>query len=109
MTCHAVATSTQPDHFGAGSQRASNADGGVLDDDGSLDLDAQRAGSVQIEIGLRLAAIDMHGAAIDMRRKVLAKPEMVEVALDPLDRARRGDRLGHRRRQAPDEGYRAAD
>ena len=59
----------QADHGRARRHRAGHADRRILDDHGALDVDAQRLGGVQIEIGRGLAARDMLAAAEDHRRR----------------------------------------
>ena len=78
-----MAAGAQADHIGARCEGSGHSDGRILDDDAFANLDAERVGGMQIEVGSRLAAIHMFGAAEDPAFEMVCEAEMVQVPPNP--------------------------
>jgi len=78
-----MASGKQPNHMGAGGDRAFDSDRRILDDQSVGDVDPQLVGGEQVKVRRRLGPADMLAAAVEMLAEALAQPEIVKVAGDP--------------------------
>src|SRR5665213_1858764 len=92
MARRAMASCAKADHGRTGCDRAGDPDRRVFDDDRPCDIRADRRGCMKVEVGRRLAPPDMLATAEYSAFECLAQTKVIEVALDPLHRARRSDR-----------------
>src|SRR4051812_32476861 len=98
MIRSAMSTTAKADHISAGGDRTGRAHGRILQDRAVRDIDADRGGGMEIEVGRRLTARDMLATREDLVAKRVANTEMLKMTLDPAGRARRRDGAGEIRR-----------
>src|SRR4051794_25677131 len=103
MAVEAVRAGCETDHAGSRCEGADHAHGRILQDHAMLDRHPDALRGEEIEVGGRLPPLDMLPAAVDMLAESLGKAEMIEVAPQPLGRARRCNCFRKLRRKPFDE------